>query len=82
LERFARARVEAGTDPGWASGRIRYWTVLGSRLLDVAVPAAVTEARIPTGVAVDVGGVRPLLLPPVSGIVPGPVAVDLVDQNL
>jgi hypothetical protein len=82
LERFARARVEADTDPGWASGRIRYWTVLGSRLLDVAVPAAVTEARIPTGVAVDVGGVRPLLLPPVSGIVPSPVAVDLVDQNL
>ncbi|MET9788172.1 hypothetical protein [Streptomyces canus] len=37
LERFARARVEAGTDPGWASGRIRYWTVLGSRLLKRAV---------------------------------------------
>jgi hypothetical protein len=47
LERFARTRVEAGTDPGWASGRIRYWTVLGSRLLDVAVPAVVIETRTP-----------------------------------
>lgn len=81
LERFARARVEAGADPGWASGRVRYWTVLGSRLLDVAVPAAVTETRTPTGVAVDVGGIRPLLLPPVSGIVPDPTAVDLVGRQ-
>ncbi|WP_405555641.1 SseB family protein [Streptomyces canus] len=81
LERFARARAEAGTDPGWASGRIRYWTVLGSRLLDVAVPAAVAESRTPAGVAVDVGGVRPLLLPPLSGVVPDQVAVDLVDRT-
>lgn len=77
LNRFARARAEAGTDAGWANGRIRYWTVLGSRLLDVAVPAAVAETRTPAGVAVDVGGVRPLLLPPLSGIVPDRVAVDL-----
>ncbi|MGW0418787.1 SseB family protein [Streptomyces sp. NPDC003015] len=76
LERFARTRAEAGTDPGWASGRIRYWTVLGSRLLDIAVPAAVAESRTPAGVAVDVGGIRPLLLPPLSGIVPDPVALD------
>ncbi|WP_406124207.1 SseB family protein [Streptomyces canus] len=81
LECFARARAEAGTDPGWASGRIRYWTVLGSRLLDVAVPAAVAESRTPAGVAVDVGAVRPLLLPPLSGVVPDQVAVDLVDRT-
>ncbi|MET8075292.1 SseB family protein [Streptomyces sp. NPDC005303] len=81
LERFARTRAEAGTDPGWASGRIRYWTVLGSRLLDVAVPAAVTETRTPTGVAVDVGGIRQLLMPPVSGVVPDRVAVDLLDLD-
>ncbi|MEU9330108.1 SseB family protein [Streptomyces canus] len=81
LERFARARAEAGTDPGWASGRIRYWTVLGSRLLDIAVPTAVAESRTPTGVAVDVGGIRPLLLPPLSGVVPDQVAVDLVDRT-
>ena len=81
LERFTRTRVEAGTDPGWGGGRIHYWTVLGSRLLDIAVPAAVRETRAPTGIAVDVGGVRPLLLPPVSGIVPDQVAVALVDQN-
>jgi hypothetical protein len=80
LERFARARLGSGTDPGWENGRIRHWTVLGSRLLDVAVPAAVTETRAPAGVAVDVGGVRPLLLPPLSGIVPDPVAVDLADR--
>ncbi|MFF7641055.1 SseB family protein [Streptomyces canus] len=82
LERFARGRAEAGTDPGWASGRIRYWTVLGSRLLGVAVPAAVTETRTPTGVAVDAGGIRPLLMPPVSGVVPDQAAVDLLDMDL
>ncbi|WP_329441150.1 SseB family protein [Streptomyces canus] len=81
LERFARARAEAGTDPGWARGRIRYWTVLGSRLLDIAVPAAVAESRTPAGVAVDVGGIRPLLLPPLSGVVPDQVAVDLIDRT-
>ncbi|MFF7949734.1 hypothetical protein [Streptomyces griseorubiginosus] len=80
LNRFARARAAAGTDAGSADGRIRYWTVLGSRLLDVAVPAAVAETRTPTGVAVDVGGVRPLLLPPLSGIVPDRVAVDLAGE--
>ncbi|MER6288061.1 SseB family protein [Streptomyces sviceus] len=81
LERFARTRVEAGTDPGWASGRVRYWTVLGSRLLDVAVPAAVIETRTPTGVAVDVGGIRQFLMPPVSGVVPDQVAVGLLDLD-
>jgi hypothetical protein len=81
LERFARARLEAGADPGWESGRIRYWTVLGSRLLDIAVPAVVTETRTPAGVAVDVGGIRPFLFPPVSGIVPDAVAVDLIPQS-
>ncbi|MFF0010277.1 SseB family protein [Streptomyces sp. NPDC005374] len=81
LERFARARLGSGTGSGWGSGRIRHWTVLGSRLLDVAVPAAVAETRAAIGVAVDVGGVRPLLLPPLSGIVPDSVAVDLVDRR-
>jgi hypothetical protein len=81
LKRFARARAETGNDFGWASGRIRYWTVLGSRLLDVAVPAAVTETRTATGVVVDVGGIRQLLMPPVSGVVPDQVAVDLLDLD-
>ncbi|MEU0423611.1 hypothetical protein ABZ235_08295 [Streptomyces canus] len=81
LERFARARAEAGTDPGWASGRIRYWTVLDSRLLDIAVPAAVAESRTAAGVAVDVGGIRPLLLSPLSGVVPDQVAVDLINRT-
>ncbi|MFJ4202369.1 hypothetical protein ACIP2Y_22475 [Streptomyces sviceus] len=82
LERFARARAETGNDSGWTSGRVRYWTVLGSRLLDVAVPAAVTETRIPTGVAVDVGGIRQLLMPPASGVVLDQVAVDLLDMDM
>ncbi|MYT08142.1 MULTISPECIES: hypothetical protein [Streptomyces] len=81
LKRFARARAETGNDFGWASGRIRYWTVLGSRLLDIAVPAAVTETRTATGIAVDVGGIRQLLMPPVSGVVPDRVAVDLLDLD-
>ncbi|MEU6353998.1 SseB family protein [Streptomyces sp. NPDC047072] len=81
LERFARARAGDGTDNSPRSGRIAYWTVLGSRLLDTAVPAAVAGTRTPTGVAVDVGGVRPLLLPPVSGIVPDPVAVGLPSRE-
>ncbi|MFF1721372.1 hypothetical protein [Streptomyces sviceus] len=53
MKRFPRARAETGDDSGWASGRIRYWTVLGSRLLDAAVPAAVTETRTATGVVPD-----------------------------
>ncbi|MFC8433199.1 hypothetical protein [Streptomyces sp. NPDC057253] len=79
LERFARARAEAPKQPGPVSGRIAYWTVLGSRLLDVAVPVAVAETRAATGVSVDVAGVRPLLMPPLSKVVPDPVAVDLLD---
>lgn len=81
LERFARTRAANNTDPGPASGRIPYWTVLGSRLLDIAVPAAVAGTRAPTGVAVDVGGARPLLMPPLSGIVPDTVAVGLPDRE-
>lgn len=80
LERFARARAEVGSRPGLVAGRIAYWTALGSRLLDIAVPAAVAETRTPVGVAVDVGGVRSFLLPPVSGIVPHAVAVDLPNR--
>ncbi|MGC0314778.1 SseB family protein [Kitasatospora acidiphila] len=51
---------------------VDYWTVYGARLLDVAVPAM----GVPAGVAVDVAGPAPFLLPPVAGIVPAAVAVD------
>ncbi|MEU3753407.1 SseB family protein [Streptomyces olivoreticuli] len=65
LARFAAARGEAARD--W-----EYRSVLGARLLDVVVPA-VGE---PTGVALDVGGDRPMMFPPVAGIVPEHAAVD------
>ncbi|MGW7008146.1 SseB family protein [Streptomyces sp. NPDC054933] len=42
-----------------------YVRLTGAQLLDVAVP----EADGPAGVALDVGGVRPVLFPPVAGIV-------------
>ncbi len=59
---FARERQVARWE--WVS-------VLGSRLLDVAVPAV----GVPAGVVLDVAGVRPLFLPPVEGVVPFSVAV-------
>ncbi|RLU90555.1 hypothetical protein CTZ27_20895 [Streptomyces griseocarneus] len=65
LARFAVAREE--TDRDW-----EYRTVLGARLLDTVVPA-VGE---PMGVALDVGGERPMMFPPVVGIVPDAVALD------
>ncbi|MBF9070476.1 SseB family protein [Streptacidiphilus sp. NEAU-YB345] len=65
LARWAVARGD-GAAP-WEFARID-----GARLLDVAAP----EAGSPCGVAVDVGSDRPLLLPPVRGIVPDRVAVD------
>lgn len=49
-----------------------YLTVLGSRLLDVAVPGL----GVPGGVALDVAGAQPMLFPPMRGIVPDEVALD------
>ncbi|MEV0266269.1 hypothetical protein AB0I49_33680 [Streptomyces sp. NPDC050617] len=65
---------------GWSdgpdgSGGVADWeyrTVLGARLLDVVVPAV----GVPAGVALDVGSERPMMFPPVVGIVPDAVAVD------
>ncbi|MEV4944364.1 SseB family protein [Streptomyces sp. NPDC053755] len=66
LARFARARGDA--DREWT-----YRTVLGARLLDVMVPMLPG----PAGVALDAGGADGMLFPPVAGIVPDAVAVDL-----
>ncbi|MET4921664.1 SseB family protein [Streptomyces sp. PSRA5] len=66
LARFARARGDAGRE--WV-----YRTVLGARLLDVMVPLLPG----PAGVALDAGGEDGMLFPPVAGIVPDAVAVDL-----
>ncbi|MYT49665.1 SseB family protein [Streptomyces sp. SID7815] len=66
LARFALARGESGRE--WA-----YRTVLGARLLDVMVPMLPS----PGGVALDAGSRDGMLFPPVAGIVPDAVAVDL-----
>ncbi|MDX3576660.1 hypothetical protein [Streptomyces sp. FL07-04A] len=66
LSRYALARGEYHRE--WA-----YQTILGARLLDVAVPAA----GVPCGVALDCAdGPDGAVFPPVSGVVPDEVAVD------
>nr|WP_285563483.1 hypothetical protein [Streptomyces hygroscopicus] len=65
LARYALARGEG--DRVWA-----YQGWLGARLLDAAVPAV----GVPCGVALDVGGAG-VLFPPVAGVVPDGVAVDV-----
>ncbi|MGW2858189.1 hypothetical protein [Streptomyces sp. NPDC001205] len=66
LARYAVARGEAARE--W-----RYQTVLGARLLDVAVPAA----GVPCGVALDCAdGEGGIVFPPVRGIVPDLAALD------
>ncbi|MET9495357.1 hypothetical protein [Streptomyces sp. NPDC006552] len=66
LARYARARGEFSRE--WT-----YRTVLGAKLLDVAVPAA----GVPCGVALDCAdGPDGMVFPPVMGIVPDEAAVD------
>ncbi|UIZ14504.1 hypothetical protein LZ559_19980 [Streptomyces sp. R527F] len=66
LARYAQARGEFARE--WS-----YRTVLGARLLDVAVPAA----AVPCGVALDCAdGTDGMVFPPVTGIVPDAAAVD------
>ncbi|MEU3693512.1 SseB family protein [Streptomyces narbonensis] len=66
LARFAVARGD--TEREWA-----YRTVLGARLLDVMVPMLPG----PGGVALDAGSADGMVFPPVAGIVPDEVAVEL-----
>ncbi|PRH77510.1 hypothetical protein C6N75_19930 [Streptomyces solincola] len=66
LARFAYARGES--DREWA-----YRSLLGARLLDAVVPALPG----PGGVALDAGSHDGMLFPPVAGVVPDTVAVDL-----
>ncbi|MER8119220.1 hypothetical protein [Streptomyces sp. NPDC094031] len=69
LARYALARGEG--DREWSYQR---W--LGARLLDAAVPAV----GVPCGVALDVGGAG-TLFPPVAGVVPDRVAVDVAEER-
>lgn len=66
LARYAQVRGEYRRE--WT-----YQTILGARLLDVAVPAA----GVPCGVALDCAdGENGMVFPPVRGIVPDEAAVD------
>ncbi|MFF0478336.1 hypothetical protein [Streptomyces sp. NPDC004284] len=68
---LARFVVARGADP---AAELEYVAILGARLLDEVVPSL----DGPTGVAVDVADEeRSMLFPPVSGIVPDAVAVDV-----
>ncbi|MGW0577204.1 hypothetical protein ACWD25_14800 [Streptomyces sp. NPDC002920] len=72
LARYARAR--GGYHREWP-----YQTILGARLLDVAVPAA----GVPCGVALDCAdGPDGAVFPPVRGVVPDEAAVDLEDEGV
>ncbi|MHA7959997.1 hypothetical protein ACX9I7_19800 [Streptomyces sp. L500] len=66
LARFAVARGIA-EDEEW-----EYRSIFGARLLDVVVPAV----GAPAGVALDIADERPVMFPPVRGIVPDDVALD------
>ncbi|MDX2292796.1 SseB family protein [Streptomyces roseofulvus] len=70
LARFAEARGEAARE--WT-----YRTVLGARLLDAMVPMLPG----PGGVALDAGSAGGMVFPPVAGIVPDEVAVDLAEAG-
>lgn len=69
MSRFALSR---GDEPG---AEWQYLTASGARVLDVVVPAI----EGPTGVALDAGSEHGMLFPPVAGIVPDSVAVDISD---
>lgn len=66
LARFAQAQGDGERE--WT-----YRTILGARLLDVMVPMLPG----PAGVALDAGSTDGVLFPPVAGIVPDHVAIDL-----
>ncbi|MFF7546003.1 SseB family protein [Streptomyces canus] len=68
LERFAEARGEPVPE------RI---PVHGARLLDQVIP----RVDGPAGIAVDAGSPTGLVLPPVTGIVPDAVAVDVPSKE-
>lgn len=71
LARYAQARGEYTRE--WT-----YQSILGARLLDVAVPAA----GVPCGVALDCAdGPDGMVFPPVRGIVPDEAALDGADDT-
>ncbi|WP_308400783.1 SseB family protein [Streptomyces sp. AS02] len=71
LERFAQARGEAVPEGV---------PVFGARLLDQAVPRA-AKVGGPVGIAVDAGSAAGMVLPPVTGIVPDAVALEVAETD-
>jgi len=70
LARFAQAR-DAAPDQAW-----EYVSVLGARLADAVIPAMDGPGGVAVNVADEDGS---MLFPPVKGIVPDAVAVDVDD---
>ncbi|MFG2726769.1 SseB family protein [Streptomyces canus] len=68
LERFAEARGDGVSD--WVPAH-------GARLLDQVIP----KMDGPAGIAVDAGSPTGFVLPPVVGIVPDAVAVDVASEG-
>lgn len=71
LARFLRARGEGDREA-------RFVTVSGAHVLDVYLPALPG----PMGVVVDPLSRSPVVLPPVSGIVPEEIAVDVTGRRV
>ncbi|MEW9519250.1 SseB family protein [Streptomyces tubercidicus] len=71
LARFAMSR---GAAP---ETELPYVRAIGARLLDVVIPAI----EEPAGVVLDAGSEQGMVFPPVSGIVPDSVAVDLIEPD-
>ncbi|MFI1308400.1 SseB family protein [Streptomyces sioyaensis] len=71
LTRFA---VSRGAGP---ETELHYVRTAGARLLDVVIPAI----KGPAGVVLDAGSAQAMVFPPVSGIVPDSVAVDLTEPG-
>ncbi|MEU8782071.1 SseB family protein [Streptomyces sp. NPDC048637] len=71
LARFAMSR---GAAP---ETELPYVRAVGARLLDVVIPAI----EGPAGVVLDAGSEQGMVFPPVSGIVPDSVAVDLIEPG-
>lgn len=71
LARFAMSR---GAAP---ETELSYARAVGARLLDVVIPAI----EGPAGVVLDAGSEQGMVFPPVSGIVPDSVAIDLTEPG-
>jgi hypothetical protein len=72
LARYAQVRSEYRRER-------TFQTILGARLVDVAVPAA----GVPCGVALDCAdGENGMVFPPVRGIVPDEAAVDHEEREV